>query len=115
MSLDIRWLVPAAIFAAAPQCMAAKYMNVEQARALIFPSADEYVAKPVQLTAAQMQEIEKLSGVPGRTPQLHLWQARSNGRMIGWLERQPTARSSPMCSRAFLRSQRRRCWRFGSH
>ena len=84
MSLDIRWLVPAAIFAAAPQCMAAKYMNVEQARALIFPSADEYVAKPVQLTAAQMQEIEKRSGVPGRTPQLHLWQARSNGKMIGW-------------------------------
>jgi Na+-translocating ferredoxin:NAD+ oxidoreductase RnfG subunit len=84
VSLDVRWLVPVAIFAAAPQCMAAKYMSVEQARALIFPSADEYVAKPVQLAAAQMQEIEKLSGVPGRTPQLHLWQARSNGKMIGW-------------------------------
>ena len=43
MSLDIRWLVPAAIYAFAPQCIAAKYMSVEQARALIFPFADEFV------------------------------------------------------------------------
>ena len=46
MSLDIRWLVPVAIYAVAPQCIAAKYMNVDQARALIFPFADEYVVKP---------------------------------------------------------------------
>jgi Na+-translocating ferredoxin:NAD+ oxidoreductase RnfG subunit len=84
MSLDIRWLVPAAIYAVAPQCMAAKYMSVEQARALIFPLADEYVAKPVQLTPEQMQEIDKLSGVPGRTAQQQVWQALSKDRMIGW-------------------------------
>jgi hypothetical protein len=84
MSLDVRWLVPAAIFAAAPQCMAAKYMNVEQARALIFPSADEFVAKPLQLTAEQMREVDRLSGVPGRTAQQYVWQAMSKGRMIGW-------------------------------
>lgn len=84
MSLDFRWLVPAAIFAAAPQCMAAKYMNVQQARVLIFPSADEYVAKPVQLTAVQMQEIDKLSGVPGRTEQVYVWQAMTKGKAIGW-------------------------------
>jgi Na+-transporting NADH:ubiquinone oxidoreductase subunit C len=84
MSLDIRWLVPAAIYAAAPQCIAAKYMSVEQARALIFPLADEYVAKPVQLTVEQMQEIDKLSGVAGRTAHPQVWQAMSKGRMIGW-------------------------------
>ena len=44
MSVDIRWLIPAAIYAVAPQCFAAKYMSVEQAQALIFPFADEYVA-----------------------------------------------------------------------
>ena len=55
MSLDIRWLVPAAIYAFAPQCIAAKYMSVEQARALIFPFADEFVINPVQLTPGQMQ------------------------------------------------------------
>ena len=84
MSLDIRWLVPAAIYAAAPQCMAAKYMSVDQARALIFPPADEYVAKPVQLTPEQMQEIDKLSGVPGRSARQQVWQALSKGKMIGW-------------------------------
>lgn len=84
MSLDVRWLVPAAIFAAAPQCMAARYMSVEQARALIFPMADEYVAKPVQLTPEQMQEIDKLSGVTGRTAQQQVWQALSRGKAVGW-------------------------------
>jgi hypothetical protein len=84
MSLDIRWLAPVALVAVAPQCIAAKYMSVDQARALIFPLADEYVAKPVQLTAEQMQEIDKLSGVPGRTAQQQVWQALSKGRMIGW-------------------------------
>ena len=84
MSLDIRWLVAAAIYAVAPQCIAAKYMSVDQARALIFPFADEYVAKPVQLTPEQKQEIDKLSGVAGRTGQQQVWQAMSKGRMIGW-------------------------------
>ena len=51
------WLAPAAIYAIAPQCIAAKYMNVDQARTLIFPVADEYVARPMQLTPQQMQEI----------------------------------------------------------
>ena len=84
MSLDIRWLVPAAIYAVAPQCIAAKYMSVEQARVLIFPFADEFVVRPVQLTPEQMQEIDKFSGVPGRTAQQQAWQALSKGRMIGW-------------------------------
>ena len=84
MSLDIRWLAPAAIYAVAPQCIAAQYMSVDQARALIFPAADEYVAKPVHLTKEQMQEIEKLSGVAGRSAQPPVWQARSKGKMIGW-------------------------------
>ncbi len=84
MRPDVRWLVPAAIFAAAPQCIAAKYMTVEQARALVFPAADEFVAKMVQLTPEQMQEIERLSGVPGRTAQHQVWQARAKGKAIGW-------------------------------
>jgi Na+-translocating ferredoxin:NAD+ oxidoreductase RnfG subunit len=84
MSLDIRWLAAAAIYAVAPQCIAAKYMSVDQARALIFPFADEYVAKPVQLTPEQKLEIDKLSGVAGRTAQQQVWQAMSKGRMIGW-------------------------------
>jgi electron transport complex protein RnfG len=84
MSLDIRWIAPVALVAVSPQCIAAKYMSVDQARTLIFPLADEYVAKPVQLTPEQMQEIDRLSGVPGRTSQQQVWQAISKGKMIGW-------------------------------
>jgi Na+-translocating ferredoxin:NAD+ oxidoreductase RnfG subunit len=84
MSLDIRWLAPAAIYAIAPQCIAAQYMTVEQARALIFPTADEYIQKPVHLSKEQMQEVEKLSGVAGRSAQQPVWQAMSKGKMIGW-------------------------------
>jgi Na+-translocating ferredoxin:NAD+ oxidoreductase RnfG subunit len=84
MSLDIRWLAPVALVAVSPQCIAAKYMTIEQARALIFPSADEFVAKPVQLTPEQMREIDKASGVPGRTAQQQVWQAMARGKMIGW-------------------------------
>ena len=84
MSLDLRWLAPVAMVAVSSQCIAAKYMSVDQARGLIFPSADEYVEKPVQLTPEQMQEIDKLSGVKGRTAQQQVWQALSKGKMIGW-------------------------------
>lgn len=84
MSLDMRWLVTAAIYAAAPQCLAAKYMSVDEARAMIFPFADEYVPKPVQLTPEQMREIDRLSGVRGRTSQQQVWQALSKGSLSGW-------------------------------
>jgi hypothetical protein len=84
MSLDIRWLAPVALVALSPHCIAAKYMSVEQARTLIFPLADEFVAKPVQLTPEQMQQIERLSGVPGRTAQYNVWQVLCQGKMIGW-------------------------------
>ena len=82
MTLDIRWLVPVALVAAAPQCFAAKYMTVEQAQVAIFPFADEFVANPLQLTSQQMQEIEKLSGVTGRMPQV--WRAQARGKPMGW-------------------------------
>lgn len=84
MSLDMRWLAPMAIYAIAPQCIAARYMSVEQARALIFPVADAFVHKPVQLSPEQMREIDRASGVRGRTAQQQVWQAMSRGRMVGW-------------------------------
>lgn len=84
MSLDMRWLAAAAIYAVAPQCVAAKYMSVEQARAAIFPFADEFLAKPMQLTPEQMREIDKLSGVEGRSPTQYVWQALARGKPMGW-------------------------------
>lgn len=84
MTLDIRWLVPAAIVVVAPQCLAAKYMSVEQARSLIFAQADEFVAMPVELTPEQMQRIASLSGVDRRASRQPVWQVLSNGQIVGW-------------------------------
>jgi hypothetical protein len=65
--MDIRWLAPAAILAsAAPQCIGAQYMTVDQARALIFAQAQEFVPAPVTLSDEQSQRIEQLAGVKVR-------------------------------------------------
>jgi Na+-translocating ferredoxin:NAD+ oxidoreductase RnfG subunit len=85
MSLDIRWLAPAAIFSAASvQCIAAQYMTTEQAQALIFSSAKEFVAAPVSLTPDQIARIERQSGIPIRSVQQPVWQARIDGKLVGW-------------------------------
>ena len=85
MPLDIRWLAPAAILAsAAPQCIGAQYMTVEQARALIFAGAQEFVPAPVMLSDEQSQRIEQLAGVKVRAPKQPVWEARAGGARLGW-------------------------------
>jgi len=86
MSLDIRWLAPAALFTvASPQCIAAQYMSLEQAQGLIFAQAQEFVPAPVTLTPNQIERIERQSGVRVRSPQQRVWQARAGGKLLGWL------------------------------
>ena len=66
MSLDIRWLAPAAIIvAASPQCLAAKYMSLEQAQALIFAQAQEFVPAPITLTPGI---VARIRATPSRMP-----------------------------------------------
>lgn len=85
MSFDIRWLAPAAIIgAASPHCLAAQYMSLEQAQALIFAQAQEFVPAPVTLTPDQIERIERQSGVHVRAPQQQVWQARAAGKLLGW-------------------------------
>ncbi len=86
MSFDIRWLTPAAIIvAASPQCLAAKYMSLEQAQSLIFAQAQEFVPANVTLTPEQIERVERESGVKVRVPQQFVWQARAGGKLLGWL------------------------------
>lgn len=85
MSLDIRWLAPAALLVAAPQCMAAQYMSFEQAQALIFAQAQEFVPAPLTLTPDQIERIERQAGTRVRSPQQRIWQARAAGKLLGWL------------------------------
>jgi Na+-translocating ferredoxin:NAD+ oxidoreductase RnfG subunit len=85
MSLDIRWLAPAAIILSVPApCLAAKYMTLEQAQALIFDQAKEFVPVVINLTPAQIERIERQSRVKVRVPEQHLWEARAAGKLLGW-------------------------------
>jgi Na+-translocating ferredoxin:NAD+ oxidoreductase RnfG subunit len=84
MSLDIRWLAPAALIAVAPQAHAIKYMSIEQAQAAIFAEADEFIDRAVVLTWPQMESIAKRSGVANRSHRQQVWQAMSKGQPLGW-------------------------------
>jgi Na+-translocating ferredoxin:NAD+ oxidoreductase RnfG subunit len=85
MPLDIRWLAPAAIIATvSPPCIAARYMSLEQAQALIFAQADQFVPANVTLTPEQIDRIERQAGVKIRVPEQHVWQARAAGKLLGW-------------------------------
>lgn len=84
MSLDIRWLAPAAILVASPHCIAAQYMSLEQAMGLIYAKAQEFVPSNVSLTPEQVALIEEKSGVKVRAPKQQAWQARANGKLLGW-------------------------------
>jgi Na+-transporting NADH:ubiquinone oxidoreductase subunit C len=84
VSLDLRWLVPAAIYAVAQPCIAAKYMSVEEAMKLAFPAAEAFVEKVVQLSPAQMQAIDQASGVHGRSAKQQVWAVMVKGSVAGW-------------------------------
>jgi H+/Na+-translocating ferredoxin:NAD+ oxidoreductase subunit G len=85
MSLDIRWLAPATIIVAvSTPCFATKYMSLEQAQALIFSQAQEFVPAKVTLTPEQIERIERQSGVKVRVPEQYVWEARAAGKLVGW-------------------------------
>lgn len=85
MTLDIRWLAPAAIIAlAATPGVAKPYMSVEQARALIFPQAQEFIPAPVALTPEQVRHLERQSRVNVRSPNQQVWKVQAAGALLGW-------------------------------
>ena len=84
MPVDIRWLAPALIAVASPQCLAVQYLTTEGAQALIFPDAKEFTSALVKLTREQADQIEKLSGIRVRVPQQQIWQAQAEGKLVGW-------------------------------
>jgi Na+-translocating ferredoxin:NAD+ oxidoreductase subunit G len=85
MTLDIRWLAPAAMIAlVATPGVAKQYMSVEQARALIFPQAQEFIAAPIALTPEQVRHIERQSRVKVRSPNQQVWKVHAAGNLLGW-------------------------------
>lgn len=86
MNSSIRWLTPlAALAAGTPQCIAAQYMTVQQARMLIFDQAQEFAAYPFEMTPDQFERLTQASGVKSRTPKQPVWKAiDAKGKFLGW-------------------------------
>ena len=88
MNSRISWAVlltiPALVVPAAP-AIARDYLNTEEAQQALFPAATAFAPAGVTLTAAQLDQIKKLSGTPQRTTTPAIWKAVQGGKMIGWV------------------------------
>jgi Na+-translocating ferredoxin:NAD+ oxidoreductase RnfG subunit len=72
----------AALVALAPVPVCAQhFLSVEQAQAAMFPG-EKLKAAPVTLTAEQIKQIEKDSGVRVRDKELRVWRAGDGGLFI---------------------------------
>ncbi len=72
------------VVASSGYCWATQYLTVEQAQKLIFSEATEFLPSAVELTREQMQAIEKNSGVHVRLSSQNVWEAKRDGKFIGW-------------------------------
>ena len=84
MTLDIRWFAPIAIIATMPTPGIAKqYMTEEQARAMIFAQAQEFVSVPASLSAEHVQSLVA-SGVEVHSAHHKAWKVQAGGQLLGW-------------------------------
>ena len=64
---------------------ATQYMTSEQAQKLMFPDATEFKSATLQLTLDQMQQIEKLAGLPARSAAWRTAMAYKDGKLLGYI------------------------------
>lgn len=76
------WLIPVA--ALVHPTFAADYLNASEAQKLLFPSADGFVRKPIELSDDQIDKIRELSGVRQRTNKPQIWLAYEKKKLLGW-------------------------------
>lgn len=76
--------VLAASAACAP-AFATQYLSAEQAQKLMFPDASEFREQKLALTLAQMQQVEKLAGVPARSVNWRVFRAIKGEATLGYV------------------------------
>ncbi len=75
----------AVVAATAAPASATDYLSVPDAQRVLLPQARSFVPFQVVLTAPQLGQIKRLSGVPQRTNQPRIWRAMSGAATIGWV------------------------------
>jgi Na+-transporting NADH:ubiquinone oxidoreductase subunit NqrC len=64
---------------------ATQYLSVEQAQRAMFPDATGFQPADLQLNADQMQEVEKLSGLPARSAHWRVFAAQRGDARLGYV------------------------------
>jgi Na+-transporting NADH:ubiquinone oxidoreductase subunit NqrC len=64
---------------------ATQYLSVEQAQRVMFPDATAFKEANLQLTAEQMHQVEKLSGLPARSVAWRVFAAYRGDARLGYV------------------------------
>lgn len=64
---------------------ATQYLNAEQAQRLMFPEASAFREQNLALTLAQMQQVEKLAGLPARSVNWRVVGAYKGDALLGYM------------------------------
>lgn len=81
----LHFTVFAVTAAAGSAAFAAQYLTVEQAQHAMFPDATAFKENNLQLSADQMREVEKLSGLPARSVGWRVFAAYRNDALLGYV------------------------------
>lgn len=71
--------------AASAPAFATQYLTPEQAQKLMFPEADAFKPQPLALDAAQMRQVEQLSGLQARSVQWRVVGAYKADKLLGYM------------------------------
>lgn len=78
-------LIPLAAGAACAPAFATQYLDVAQAQKLMFADATSFREQNVALTLPQMQQVEKLAGLPARSVNWRVFGAYKGDALLGFM------------------------------
>ncbi len=84
MSRSLHWVLVAAGTAGAP-AFATQYLTAEQSQKIMFPEATAFRRQDLALSTPQMQQVEKLAGVPARSVNWRVVAALKGDDLIGYI------------------------------
>lgn len=84
MNRPYNWVLLAAGVAATP-AFATQYLSVEQSQKVIFPEATSFRRQDIALTTPQMQQVEKLAGMPSRSVNWRVVAALKGDQLLGYV------------------------------
>lgn len=63
---------------------AVDYLTTSEAQKILFPAADAFEAKKIELNSYQLLQIKNESGVRQRNSKPSIWQATQKNKPLGW-------------------------------